>query len=168
MVLRNYCTLIIAALLLMLSGCYHLRVEAEPIAPRIVTIAATSPIVMGKILKLVEDEWHRRILDTENSMTLITVPYHFATDTGLGQPAGGRKYYMQLKIEIRPQAGQTVVTVSPYNYELRTTYAYNLDAQVRTLYKHYPYEQYPGMFDLAPLNQELDSVSAAIKNLFRE
>ncbi len=155
-------------LLLLLPACYHMRTEAEPILPRSFGVSATAPAAMGKIRNLVEDGWQHRILEDYNSEgVLITAPYHFATDTGLGQPAGGRKYYTQLKIEVRRQNGQTVVTIAPHNYEIRTSYAYGLGGELHTMYKHYPYEEYPGMFDLAPLTLELDRVSAVIKGMFR-
>ncbi|HIJ81744.1 MAG TPA: hypothetical protein HPP76_08550 [Desulfuromonadales bacterium] len=154
---------------LLLSACYHMRVEAESIAPRIITVPSSPIDPLKKVLLLVEGRWRNRILEADTERTsLITVPYHFATDTGPGQPAGGRKYYMQLKIDLRRQEEQTIITVSPHNYEIRTSYAYNLDSQIQTLYKHYPYEQYPGMFDLAPLHQELERVESEIKKLFGE
>lgn len=144
-----------------------MRISAEPIAPRVLSIKVPSPEVLSKIRRLIEERWQQRILDVGNSgYVIITTPYHFATDTGLGQPAGGRKYYTQLKIEVETHNGQTQVMISPHNYEIRSTYAYGLGGEVRTLYKHYPYEEYPGMFDITPLNNELDRVSKVIKGLF--
>lgn len=154
-------------LLLLLSGCYHMRANAEPITPRIFTIRESSPDALKKIRRLVEDKWRRRILVADDAgAAMITAPYHFATDTGFGQPAGGRKYYTQLKIELHQREGQTLVTVTPYNYEIRTSYAYGEEGQVRTMYKHYPYDKYPGMFDLVPLTKELDRVSSVMQSLF--
>jgi hypothetical protein len=148
------------------AACYH-RTEAEPIAPRVFTIKAAAPDTLRKIRMLVEERWQHRILDVDSSGTvLITAPYHFATDTGLGQPAGGRKYYTQLKIGVERENDRTLVTISPHNYEIRTSYAYGLGGEVRTMYKHYPYDEYPGMFDLDPLKQELERVSTAIRNLY--
>lgn len=159
--------LMLGLFLLVLPACYHMRTEAEPITPRTFEIKAAVPEAMGKIRKLVEDEWHHRILEDGGSgFVLITTPYHFATDTGLGQPAGGRKYYTQLRIEVQQQEGQTLVTISPHNYAIRTSYAYGLEGEIRTMHKHYPYEDYPSMFDLTPLSQELDRVSAKIKGIF--
>ena len=36
------------------------------------------------------------------------------------------------------------------------------------MYKHYPYEKYPGMFDLTLINREMDRVSADILRIFQE
>jgi hypothetical protein len=153
--------------LLLLPACYHMRAEVEPITPQVLSIKASSPEVLSRIRRLIEERWQQRILgDVSSGTVLITTPYHFATDTGLGQPAGGRKYYTQLKIEVEKHDDQTQVTISPHNYEIRSTYAYGLGGEVRTMYKHYPYEEYPGMFDLAPLNSELERVSKVIKSLF--
>ena len=110
-----------------------------------------------------------RILETDSSgNVLITTPYHFITDTGFGQPAGGRKYYTQLRIEVQQQNGATSVQISHYNFEIRTSYAYNRDGQVGTMYKHYPYEEYPGMFDLTLINNEMDRAAADIRRIFQE
>lgn len=159
--------LMLVLLLLAMPACYHMRAEAEPISPRMLRIRVAAPDALGKIRVLVEEGWRLRILeDSSSGVVLITSPYHFSTDTGLGQPAGGRKYYTQLRIEVQQQNDRTLVVISPHNYEIRTSYAYGLEGQIRTLYKHYPYEEYPGMFDLGPLNQELDRVSANIKGLF--
>lgn len=166
--MRNYLWLVLLSLSL-LPGCYHMRAEAEPIAERIITVTAAPAVTVRKIRALIEQEWHTRIFETAaNGSVLITSPYRFAVDTGFGQPAGGRKYYTQLHIEIETRGGQTTVRISSYNFEMRSSYAFNQDGQVGTLYKHYPYEQYPGMFDLSLINNELDRVAAAILHLFTE
>jgi hypothetical protein len=145
-----------------------MRAEAVPIRTRVIEVKAEPTDVMFKIRKLVEDEWKSRILNVNSSgLVLITAPYHFYTDTGFGQPAGGRKYYTQLRIEILPQAGLTAIHVSTYNFEMRTSYAFNQDGQIGTLYKHYPYEHYPGMFDLSRIDNELMRVAAIVSNLFQ-
>ncbi len=131
------CRLMLLCLLLLLPACYHMRTEAEPIAPRVFTVKAATPDALSKIRMLVEERWQHRILAVDSSGTvLITAPYHFATDTGLGQPAGGRKYYTQLRIEVERENDRTLVTVSPHNYEIRTSYAYGLGGEVRTMYQH--------------------------------
>lgn len=162
--------IVVLILAVTFSGCYHMRAEPVQIKARALTVKGTPAEVLPKLHRLLETEWGRRVLQQEESGSrlLITAPYHFATDTGFGQPAGGRKYYMQLYIELEPQGAQTRLTIRPYNYEIRSTYAYGLDGQVRTLYKHYPYEQYPGMFDLKPLNEELDMVSLVLGQKLKE
>ena len=163
--------LLMALLLALLPACYHMRAEAEPIAPRVISLPGQPQDVVRKIRALIEDRWNCRILQTDQTgMVLITAPYHFKTDTGFGQPAGGRKYYTQLRIEVSEQSGAVAVRLSHYNFEIRTSYAYNDYSKggVGTMYKHYPYEEYPGMFDLDLINQEMDRVSTEIQKLFRE
>lgn len=167
--MRNCLWLLLSMMLTLLPACYHMRVEAEPIAARLITVPGKMHDAVEKIRTLVEDGWKSRILETDNNgSVLITAPYHFATETGFGQPAGGRKYYTQLRIEIQPQDQSVAVSLSHYNFEIRTSYAYNKDGQVGTMYKHYPYEVYPGMFDLELINREMDRVSTDIKRLFQE
>ena len=146
-----------------------MRAEMEPIAPRIITVPGRSHDAVRKIRALLENKWKCRILETDSSGTiLITAPYHFTTDTGFGQPAGGRKYYTQLRIEVQQQNGTVTVHLSHYNFEIRTSYAYNKEGQVGTIYKHYPYEEYPGMFDLDLINREMDRVALDILKIFKE
>jgi hypothetical protein len=149
-----------------------MRAEPELIAPRIVSVPGAPARALLKIRGLVEDDWKCRVLDTDYTGTvMITAPYHFTTDTSFGQPAGGRKYYTQLRIEVFEKEGSTQVRVSPYNFEIRSSYAFNnytRGGEVGTLYKHYPYEEYPGMFDLDLINKEMDRVAMDIQRLFRE
>ena len=167
-VLRSLCLFIMMLMPVMLSACYHMRTEAVPITTQVIEVRSEPADVMRRIRRLVEDEWKSRILEADSSgFVLITAPYHFFTDTGSGMPAGGRKYYTQLRIEILPHSGQTVIQVSPYNFEMRTTYAFNQDGQLGTLHKHYPYEHYPGMFDLSRIDNEMSLVSAVIRTLFQ-
>lgn len=158
-------------LVALVPACYHMRVEAEPISPRIVTIPVKLHDAVGKIRALVEDEWKCRILESDSSgAVLITAPYHFATETGFGQPAGGRKYYTQLRIEVQQNDTSVTIVISPYNFDIRTSYAYNDYSKqgVGTMYKHYPYEEYPGMFDLNLINREMARVAADIRRIFHE
>ena len=153
--------------MLLLPACYHMRAEVEPISTRVIEINTDPAAAMHRIRKLVEEDWKSRILEMSGSESvLITAPYIFFTDTGHGMPAGGRKYYTQLRIEILRRPGHTTVLVSPYNFEMRSSYAFNQEGQIGTLYKHYPYEHYPGMFDLTRINNELDRVVAIIRTLF--
>jgi hypothetical protein len=168
--LRNLCKwLPLFLMLTLLPACYHMRAEAEPIATRVVTLPGQPGDAVRKIRTLLEKRWKCRILETDSSGTvLITAPYHFTTDTGFGQPAGGRKYYTQLRIEIQQLDGIVTAHLSHYNFEIRTSYAFNNEGKVGTLYKHYPYEKYPGMFDLTLINSEMDRAAAEILGVFKE
>lgn len=161
--------LLLFLMLALLPACYHMRAEAEPIAPRIVTLPGQPTDAVRKIRSLLEKKWKCRILETDSTGTvLITAPYHFTTDTGFGQPAGGRKYYTQLRIEVHELNGGVTVQLSHHNFEMRTSYAFNNEGKVGTLYKHYPYEKYPGMFDLILINSEMDRAAADILRIFQE
>lgn len=167
--MRNRLWLLLSIMLALLPACYHMRGEPEPIATRVITISGKKYDAVRKVRTLIEGEWKSRILETDSSGTaLITAPYHFKTDTSFGQPAGGRKYYTQFRIEILQRGEKLTIHLSHYNFEIRTSYAYNKDSQVATMYKHYPYEEYPGMFNLDLINNEMDRVSAEIKRLFQE
>lgn len=164
---RTVCCILLLPLLL--AGCYHMRVEAETIEPRMVTVRQAPTDALRRIRRLVENDMRLWIMSEENNgATLVTAPWHFYTDTGFGQPAGGRKYYTQLRINVLAGTGGSTVTLSHYNYEIRTSYAYGQDGQVMTMYKHYPHEHYPGMFDNAPLLKELKGVSDAIARVCHE
>lgn len=156
-------------LLLLLPACYHMRAEPEMIATKNITVSGQPLEVVKKIRRLAERTWQCRILETDSTGTvLITAPYHFTTETGFGQPAGGRKYYTQLKIEVHRHNDSTTVQISHYNFEIRTSYAYSKDGEIHTMYKHYPYEKYPGMFDLTLINNEMDRIAGDISRLFQE
>lgn len=151
-------------LVLLLPACYHMRVDPEPIRAETVSVGQPPAEALRRIREALHDELNLRALEDEDGGNiLVTSPWHFATDTGFGQPPGGRKNLVQFRIEAVERAGRTEVTVAPYNYEIRTSYAYGLDGQVRTLYKAYPYEQYPGMFDVDQLRRELERVAAIIR-----
>ncbi len=163
------CFWLIFSFTLLLPGCYHMRVEVESIPKRVIAIKAQPHEAVRKIRSHIEDDWKCRILEADSAGTvLITAPYHFNTETGFGQPAGGRKYYTQLRIEVIEHNGTSTVNLSHYNFEIRTSYAFNQEGQLGTLYKRYPYEQYPGMFELALINSEMDRVSGDIQRLFME
>ncbi len=109
-----------------------------------------------------------RILEeSSGGRQLITAPRHFATDTGPGQPAGGRQYYVQLRIDLSAHGNGTEIVISPHRYELRTSYAYSSEGQLRTLSKIYPYEEYPGMFDNGPIMKELKTSAEMVERGLR-
>ena len=167
--MRSAFLLLCLLMLALLPACYHMRAEAEPIDARTISIPGTPQIAIKKIRAYIENVWEYRILETNTSGNiLITAPYHFTTETGFGQPAGGRKYYTQLRIDVLQQNDAVTVQLSHHNFEIRTSYAYNKEGQLGTLYKHYPYEEYPGMFDLNLINQEMDRVAAGILRIFQE
>lgn len=155
--------------LAILPACYHIRVEAVAIADRTVTLKEQPQYALKKIRRLFEDNWKLRVLSTEkDGMTLITAPYDFATDTSPGQPPGGRKYSTQLRIEIQTENEIRMLHLTHYNLEIRTSYTYSEGGRLGTLIKHYPYQKYPGMFELDLINQEMDRAKLAVERIFKE
>lgn len=165
--LRNWLWIFLFLILSPLPACYHMRIEAEPIAPRVIKISGDPEEALIKIRKLVRNKWKYQIDETDTSGNhILTIPFHLSTDTGFGQPAGGRDYFTQLRIEFQNQNGTALARLSHLNYEIRTSYVYSSDGKVMTLEKHYPYEEYPGMFDLTSINKELDRASTDILRIF--
>jgi hypothetical protein len=163
---------IIAVMLwcLVVSGCYHMRVNPEPLPTKQIVTNKRNEVAIRIIQRVLENELNIRILDEEsNGRTLISAPRLFATDTSFGMPAGGRHYYVQYRFELaRDSANHCVVTIRPYNYDMRTSYAYNLEGKVKTLYKIYPYPEYPGMFDLTFLEQEMQKIAALLESALKD
>lgn len=156
-------------LVALLPACYHMRVVAEPIQPQSITVSRTPEEALRRVRTTLEKELHIRVIDEQrNGTVLIYTPHHFFTDTGFGQPAGGRKYLVQLQIEVETLNGQTVVTVVPRNFELRTSYAYSSEGVLHTLSKVYPYEEYPGMFDTVVMTREVKMVTGIIDRAMKE
>lgn len=161
--------LALAVVALLLPACYHLRIVADPIQPQSITVRQTPEEALRRIRTTLEKELHIRVVDEQRDGTvLISTPHHFFTDTGFGQPAGGRKYLVQLQIEVEPRNGQTIVRVVPRNFELRTSYAYSSEGKLHTLFKVYPYEEYPGMFDLDVMTREVRMVAGIIERAMKE
>jgi hypothetical protein len=154
---------------LLLAGCYHMRVTPEPILPCMINVRQAPAEALTRIRKVLADELHIRIVDEQQGgSVLISAPHHFYTDTGFGQPAGGRKYYIRLMFTVEQREGRTFVTTAPYSFELRTSYAYSEDGQMRTLFKVYPYEEYPGMFDTDTMTNEVRTVAGVIERAMKE
>lgn len=143
-----------------LTACYHLRVNPEPLPIKQISSHYSIDKTNRIIQRVLENELNIRIIDDEsNARTLISAPRHFATDTSFGMPAGGRHYYVQYRFDLKPLADGCLVALTPHNYDLRTSYAYGLDGRVKTLYKIYPYPEYPGMFDLTLLETEMGKIT---------
>ena len=154
---------------LLLPACYHLRLVADPIPPQSISVRQTPEEALRRIKKTLEKELHLRVVaEQRDGMVLISTPHHFFTDTGFGQPAGGRKYFVQFQIEVDSSNGQSIVTVVPRHFELRTSYAYSSEGKLHTLYKVYPYEKYPGMFDINIMKREVKRVAGVIDRAMKE
>ena len=167
--IRFLSLLTLALVMLSLPACYHMRLVAEPIPPHSISVWQTPEETLRRIKYALEKNLHLRIVAEQRDGTvLISSPHHFFTDTGFGQPAGGRKYFVQLQIEVETNNGRTIVKVVPHKFELRTSYAYSSEGKLHTLYKVYPYEKYPGMFDLEIMKKEVKMVAAIIDRAMKE
>ena len=161
--------LLLLAVVLLLPACYHLRVLPEPIQPRSFDSGLPQQEALVRVREVLDKKLQLRILDEQQDGTvLITAPNTFFTDTGFGQPAGGRKYYVRIRIEVAPQGSQSAITVAAYSFELRTSYAYSEDGALHTLTKVYPYEEYPGMFNIKEMNREVKMVADLIEQAMKE
>ena len=144
-------------------GCYHMRVTAEPL-PALETVAPDNghdpfPAACAALRQdgYIVPEPER------NGRSALTAFRHIATETGFTQPTGGREYYLRLRISAIRQQGRQTLRLEPAELELRTSYVFGEDGQVLWMRKRYPYEQYPGMFDLSYVNREMDRVRALLE-----
>lgn len=161
--------IVLLMIVVMTSGCYHMRVNPEPLPTHQIVTKKNAAVVERIIRRILESELNIRILDEgDQGKMLISAPRHFATDNSFGMPAGGRQYYAQLQMEVNQEKDGCLIILSPYHYELRTSYAYGFEGQVHTLYKVYPYPEYPGMFDLSYLEQYMKKVSVMLENALKE
>jgi hypothetical protein len=55
-----------------------------------------------------------------------------------------------------------VVLLEPIDLEMRSFYVFDQNQNLQTMGKRYSYEDYPGMFDLPPLEKELQRVKMLI------
>lgn len=161
--------LLFLAVVLLLPACYHLRVLPEPIPPRSFDTKLPPREALARIRDALESKLHLRILEEQQEgAVLITAPSNFFTDTGFGQPAGGRRYYVRMRIDVASRQQQSRVTVAAHSFELRTSYAYSEDGALHTLIKVYPYEEYPGMFNTSEMNREVKMVADLIAHAIKE
>lgn len=167
--MRNLMYLFTVLMILTVSGCYHMRIDPEPLPTETVVTSKSTETASRIIKRVLENELQVRILDERNNGSImISAPRHFATETGFGQPAGGRQYYLQLQIDFIREQNRSYIRLSPFHYELRTSYAYGLEGQVRTLYKIYPYPEYPGMFDISYLENELKRIASLLEHALKD
>ncbi|MBT0651845.1 hypothetical protein [Geomobilimonas luticola] len=153
---------LLVAVLCGASGCYHMRLLPVPLESA--DFKATQP--MGRAVaefekRLLQDGFLLEAVDAGGGVILTGYRF-FYNDTGFGQPAGGRDYYYRLKVNVTPEGQGVTVRLTPFDLELRTFYVYDHEGRLDTLKKRYPYEVYPGMFELEYLKKELQRVKALL------
>ena len=167
--IRPIRALLLVAVAILLPACYHMRVLPEPIKPRTVITVQTPEEALRRIRQVLDQELHIHVIGEEQGgSVLITAPHHFHTDTGFGQPPGGRRYYVQLRIAVEGEGSRAVITVAAQTFELRTSYAYSDEGQLHTLTKYYPYEEYPGMFDTGIMTREIRDLGGLIERAMKD
>lgn len=146
-----------------------MRVLPEQIQPRTISVGQTPEEALLRLRKVLDEELHIHVLKEEqDGSVLITAPLHFHTDTGFGQPPGGRRYYVQLRITVEGEGSQAMITVAAQSFELRTSYAYSDEGQLHALTKFYPYEEFPGMFDTGVMTREVRMVAGVIERAMKD
>lgn len=165
---RIFCYLGLLLGVMLLSGCYHMRLEATPLdAPRF-GVPRPPADVYATVKYLLSRERYEFEQDDGKERILLTGLRHFSTRAGgLTLPAGGRLYFQRLKISVREVEGGSEVTVESVDLEIRSSYAYDEGGKVNYFKKRYPYEHYPGMFDLDVVNRELNSVGRELETALR-
>jgi len=140
------------------SGCYHMRLLPEPLESADFKVSQPVARAFAEFEKRLRQDGF--LLETvDNGSGVILTGYRFFyNDTGFGQPAGGRDYYYRLKVKVTTEGKGVAVHLAPFDLELRTFYVYDHEGKLDTLKKRYPYEVYPGMFELEYLNKELQRV----------
>lgn len=154
--------LIVAALLLLTAGCYHLRLNPDPLDSVSFTVSRPQPQVFAEIQRLLEKDGFRMERVDPAAGYLLTDYRFFRNESGFGQPEGGRDYFYKLQISLRPQGSGTEVRLEPTALELRSAYILDEAEGLTTLKKRYPYDHYPGMFELSYLAEELGRVRALL------
>lgn len=152
----------------LLAGCYHLRLEAVPLdTPRFVVNRPAAEVYADAKYLLPREHYEVEVED-EKGRFFLTDFYHFSTRRGgLSQPEGGRLYYHRLKVTVREVAEGSEVLLESVDLEIRSSYVYDEGGKVLAFKKRYPYEHYPGMFDLSFVNRELERVKAELETSLR-
>ncbi|WP_298270609.1 hypothetical protein [Geobacter sp.] len=153
---------------LLISGCYHLRLEATPLDVRRFEVPRPPDDVYAAVKCLLARERYEFEQEEGKERLLVTGFRHFATRAGgLTLPEGGRLYFHRLRVTVREAAGGSEVAVESVDLEIRSSYAYDEGGKVNYFMKRYPYEHYPGMFDLDVVNRELNGVKRELETALR-
>ena len=145
-------------ILLGAGGCYHMRLMPVPLEGAGIETGQPVARTVAEIEKrLLQDGFLLETVDARSNV-IVTGYRFFYNDTGTGQPDGGRDYHYRLEVRVTAKDKGAAVRLTPIDLELRTFYVYDHEGKLDTLKKRYPYEEYPGMFELEYLKKELQRV----------
>lgn len=159
---------LLLSLWLVASGCYHLRLAATPIEDVRFSVKLPVERVTEAVKLLLQQDGYAIETADAREGTILTDYRHFSTRAGgVTLPAGGRLYFHKLKVTISGTGDETTVALASVELEIRSSYVYEDDGRVQALKKRYPYEQYPGMFDLSTVTWELNRVRGYLQTSLR-
>lgn len=145
-------------LLLVLPGCYHMRLFPEPVPTEAFPLNGELRPVRTGIVRILEADGF--ILDgpASSERQLCFESRQFTTETGYGHPVEGRRYYGRLRVILRPEGQKLWVDLTQDGLLIRSHYVENFQGAITELEKTYPYEVYPGMFDMGLVRKELQRI----------
>ena len=167
---RAFWWLLGAACCLLLSGCYYFRLAPSPLQPSRFAVDRPAAAVFAALGPLLERDGYRVERAEEQDLAVLTEFRNFSTRVGgVSQPEGGRLYYHRLKVTIMDLGEGCEVTVASTDLEIRSSYVYSEGGKVTAFKKRYPYDHYPGMFDLSSVDVELARMKRYLQSsLLRE
>jgi len=147
--------LAIITALVLLAGCYHLRPVATPLKGYSFFLQGSPAGIFATIGNVLKEDGFIIEEEAKDGTALVTSSRYFYNDSGVTQPAGGRNYYYRLKVTLRQRGTLVAVTLEPLSLAIGSTYVFDTDGKAVNLSKRYAYEEFPGMFELSYLDQEL-------------
>lgn len=165
--------IIVGLFFVLAAGCYHLRLEpaALPVQRTVTARAATDVFDRARDILAQDGYTVERAEKRDNGEGgVIHCDYrHFSTRAGgISQPVGGRLYYHRLMVTVNGGEEGAEVLVESTGLEIRSSYVYEEGGAVRSFVKRYPYEHYPGMFDLKAVDHELARVRGMLEAALRQ
>lgn len=147
----------------LLAGCYHMRLYPQGVEGVQLTLPTAARGGVPRIAHILQQDGFMLTRSSERDGAIETDYRYITTETGFGQPVEGRRYYYKLKLVMTPRDKGVLVALEPAALEIRTHYVENVGGDVQELEKYYPFEQYPGMFELRYLREELQRVSRLLE-----
>lgn len=155
-------------LTLLTAGCYHMRFTAKEVPPPEFNVSVPPATAFRRVEQILATDGFSLEMDDPDRLVILTGLRFFYNDSGFGQPPGGRNYFHKLRVVLCPDRKGTRVELSDTALEIQSFYLYENEGELVTLKKHYPYEEYPGMFDLDAVKAELARVSAKLQRGMNE
>jgi len=159
---RTFLMGLMIAAICFVSGCYHMRVMPEPLEESIFSVSRPLESVRSDIASRLEQDGFPLDREVCSGRVIFTGHRFFYNDSGFGQPPGGRDYYYKLRVTLINDKKGTLVRLEPFDLEIRSFYVYDREGKLATMKKRYPYQEYPGMFELAYLKKEMERLTARL------